>query len=110
MSKEATRIQKGEVVDYTAGATIANGDVVPLTGRVGIALDDAVSGDVISLALTDVWTITAATADEIAFGVLVYFDATARNVTTTSTDNTLAGIAVTTKAAATAGTVNVRIG
>lgn len=110
MAKEATRIQNGTVVDYTAAATIANGDVIPLTGRIGIALEDAVSGETISLAIAEVYELTAATADEITFGAVVYFDATARNITTTSTDNTLAGFAVSTKAAATAGTVKVKIG
>lgn len=110
MAKEAVKIQEGGVIDYTAGGTIANGDVVPLTDRVGVALDDAVSGDVISLALEGVFEITGATADTFAIGTVVYFDATARNVTTVATANTPAGIATTAKAGAVAGTVNVKIG
>jgi predicted RecA/RadA family phage recombinase len=110
MSKEATRIQAGAVVDYTASGTIANGDIIPLADRVGVALNDAVSGDVISLELEGVFNIAAKTADAITFGALVYFDATNREVTTTSTDNTKAGIAITTKAGATAGSVDVKIG
>ena len=110
MAKEAKRIQSGQVVDYVAAGTIANGDVIPLTGRIGIALDDAVSGETISIAITEVYEFTATTADAIAFGAVVYFDATARSITTTATSNTLAGFAVSTKAAATAGTVKVKIG
>jgi len=110
MSKEATRIQNGAVVDYTATGTIANGDVIPLADRIGIANNDAVAGDVISLELEGVFEIAAATADAISFGVKVYFDATNRNVTTTSTDNTLAGLTVSEKAAATDGSVYVKIG
>jgi predicted RecA/RadA family phage recombinase len=110
MAKKATKIQTGDVVDYTAAATIANGDVIALTGRVGVALDDAVSGDVISLALTGVYEVTAATADAVTFGALVYWDESESNLTTTSTDNTLAGFAVSTKAGATAGSIYVKIG
>lgn len=110
MAKEAVKIQDGGVIDYTAGGTIANGDVVPLTDRIGVALDDAVSGDVISLALEGVFQIDAKTADTFAIGTVVYFDDSNREVTTTSTDNTPAGIAVTAKAGSAAGTVNVKIG
>ena len=111
MSKEAVIIQKGEVVDYEALTTLANGDVIPLpAGRVCIALDDAVAGEHISVAIKGACEFTAKTADTIAFGDLVYFDATEREITTTSTDNTLAGMAVSTKAGATAGKVRVDIG
>ena len=110
MAKEATKIQQGAIVDYTAAATIANGDVIPLTGKVGVALDDAVSGDVISLELEGVFEITATTADAVAFGVVLYFDATAREVTTTATANTLAGHAMSAKAATVAGSVYIKIG
>ena len=109
MAKEAVKIQKGEVVDYTATSTIANGDVVPLTDRVGIALGDAVSGDVISLELDGVFEIGATTADAIAFGDVVYFDATTRLVTTDNTKGVKAGIATTAKAATAAGSVYVKI-
>lgn len=110
MAKEAVKIQEGGVIDYTAGATIANGDVVPLTDRVGVALDDAVSGETISLALEGVFEVSATTADTFAVGTVAYFDAATRKVTTVVTANTAAGIAVTAKAGATAGVVNVKIG
>ena len=111
MAKEAVKIQEGGVIDYTAGGTLANGDVIPFAaGRIGVALDDAVSGDVISVAIEGVYEITATTADAIAVGATVYFDATARSVTTTSTDNTLAGMATTAKAGTTAGSIYVKIG
>ena len=112
MAKEAVKIQEGGVIDYIAGATIANGDVVPLTDRVGVALDDAVSGDVISLALEGVYEITGNTANTFAIGTVVYFDAVDRNVTTDADTGTniAAGIAVTALAGAVAGVVNVKIG
>lgn len=117
MAKEATKIQAGAVVDYTATGTIANGDVIPLVDRVGVALGDAVVGDSISLELEGVFEITAATADTIAFGDVLYFDGTNREVTIktdtvgdgTGTAYVKAGIATTSKAATVAGSVYVKI-
>ncbi len=117
MAKEAVRIQDGEIVDYTATGAVANGDVIPLTDRVGVALGDAVAGEVVSLQLDGVFEITAATADAIAFGDVLYFDDTNRVVTTKSDSNgdgtgtpfVKAGIATSAKAANVAGTVYVKI-
>jgi len=112
MGKEATKIQEGGVIDYTAGGTIANGDVVPLADRVGVALDDAVSGETISLALDGVFEVTGTTADTFTIGTLAYFDAATRMVTTDAAtgSNISCGIAVTAKAGTAAGVVNVKIG
>lgn len=110
MSKQAIKIQEGRIVDYTATATIANGNVIVLANRIGIAQGNAEVGEVIALELVGVYEITATTADAIAFGDVVYFDNTAKEITTTATDNTLAGIAINAKAGATAGTIQVRIG
>ena len=110
MAKEAVKIQDGGVIDYTATAVIANGNIVPLTDRVGVALDDAVSGDVISLAIEGVFEVTATTADTFAIGTVVYFDARVRTVTTVARGNTPSGIATTAKAGDAAGVVNVKIG
>ncbi len=111
MSKQATKIQEGGVIDYTAGATIANGDVVVFAyPSVGVALDDAVSGDVISVAIEGVFEMTAKTADTVAVGALLYWDDSANELTTTSTSNTAAGMAITAKAGATAGSVYFKIG
>lgn len=109
MAKEALKIQDGDVVDYTATTTIANGDIIPLTDRVGVALSDAVLGDNISLDLEGVYEMGATVADAIAFGAVVYFDATTRLVTTVATGNVKAGIATTAKAAKVAGYVYVKI-
>lgn len=117
MAKEAVRIQDGEVVDYIATGTVANGDIIPLTDRIGIALGDAVPGDTISLQLDGVFEITAATADAIAFGDVLYFDDTNRVVTIKSDSNgdgtgtafVKAGIATSAKVANVAGTVYVKI-
>ncbi len=111
MAKEAIKVQVGETINYEATATIANGDVIPFAAnRIGVARDDAITGEIIAVALTGVWTIAATTADAVAVGDVLYFDATAREVTTTAASNMVAGMAITAKAGATAGTVDVLIG
>ena len=109
MAKEAIKIQEGDVVDYTATGVVANGDIIPLIDRIGVALNDAVSGDVISLELDGVFEITATTADTIVFGTVLYFDASTRAVTTTATGNVFAGIAISAKSATVAGSVLVKL-
>lgn len=109
MAKEAVKIQKGEVVDYTAGDTVSVGEVISLTDRVGVACDNAEAGDVISLELSGVFEIGATEADAIAFGDLLYFDADTRLVTTDDTKGVKAGIAITPKAKDVAGSVYVKI-
>ena len=110
MAKEAVKIQEGGVIDYTAVATIANGDVVPLTDRVGVALDDAVKGDVISLALEGVFEMTGKASEAFKIGDPVFFSNADREVTITERGDTRAGIAVTSKASGITGVVNVKIG
>jgi predicted RecA/RadA family phage recombinase len=111
MAKKATRIQEGKVIEWVADGIYANGDVVPLNGeRIGVAMNDAVVGDTISLAIAEVFTIEAKTSDVIAYGQAVFWDATAGTITTTSSGTVPAGIAVSTKAAGTAGNILVKLG
>ena len=110
MAKEAIKIQDGDVIDYVATAAIAVGDVVDLTTRVGVAYDDAAIGDTIAVDLEGVFEVTATTADAVAVGAQLYFDTTAREVTTTVASNIPAGMAATGKTGAVAGSVYVRIG
>ena len=109
MAKEATKIQNGAVVDFIATAAVANGAVISLTDRVGIALDNAVAGETISLDLEGVYEIGATNADAIAFGDLLYFDDSTKLVTTDDTKGVKAGIALTAKPADTDGSVYVKI-
>lgn len=66
----------GDVTTYTAGATITGGQAVGITGAdrtvqaagatslivAGVALHDAASGDIVSVARVGVWPMTAAGA------------------------------------------------
>lgn len=110
MAKEATEIQQGVVIDYTLSGTVDVGDVVPLgTGMVGIAKTSGLAGEIIALDIEKVFEINAATADAIAIGDVVYFDATNRVITTVSAGMVRAGRAVSAKGATVAGVVSVKI-
>ena len=110
MAKQAIEIQDGKTIDVVLGADVQSGDVVPLGSEmVGIAMVSGLSGETIAVKIDNVFEIEAAAADSIAVGDVVYWDATNEVVTKTATDNTRAGRAVSTKAASTAGSVNVKI-
>jgi len=108
--KEAILYQEGRVIDHTLAGAVDVGDVVPLgTSMVGIASTSGLTGEVVALEIEKVWQITAATADVIAVGDLLYFDATNRVLTTVSAGMVRAGRAISAKAAATAGSVYVKL-
>ncbi len=108
--KEAIRIQDGVKIDHTLAGAVDVGDVVVLgTGMIGIASTSGLTGEVIALETEGVYEINATTADVVAAGDLVYFNATAREITITATSNTRAGRAISAKAGATAGTVYVKL-
>lgn len=70
-------VQRGDVINYTAGGTISAGDVVELKHCIGIALSDAVSGDVIGVAVEGVWTVPKVTAAVFAVGEKLIWDTSA---------------------------------
>jgi predicted RecA/RadA family phage recombinase len=87
-------IQPGEAIDYTASGTLAAGAVVVMGVRIGIVLNDMVSGDVGAVRVTGVWELAKLSTDVIAQGALVYWDTSPGEITTTSAGNTLAGYAI----------------
>lgn len=105
----ATYVQKGDNIDYTASASIGYMEVVPLTARIGIALEAMEKGDTGTVTLTGVFKLPAA-AGALTVGEEVYWDTKAGNVTGTKGDTTVfAGYTVEEKTESGA-TVNVRIG
>lgn len=106
----AVKIQEGKIIDWenTTGVEVANKSVVDLGTRIGVAQTVIAIGETGAVELVGVYEETASTADEINVGDALYWNGT--SLTTTSTDNTPAGMATSAKAAATAGSVYVRIG
>ena len=73
--------QPGAAIDYANGtsSTIAAGQVVSLTTRIGVAGTDIPAGQV---------------GTAITIGAAVYYDATGDNITTTASSNIPAGWAI----------------
>jgi predicted RecA/RadA family phage recombinase len=86
-------IQPGEVLDYTAGANIASGDVVLVGVRVGVALADIANGATGPVQVSGVFELTKLSTDAPVQGALLYWDNTNKRLTTTASGNTLAGYA-----------------
>jgi predicted RecA/RadA family phage recombinase len=101
-------IQAGETLTVPAPATVASGGVVISGAIVGVARGDAESGKPVDVATNGVWELPKVGANAFTVGALVYWDATAKLATTTSSGNTKLGVAVEAAAASTA-TVKVRL-
>lgn len=97
--------QRGEAIDYTAETALANGDVVDLATRIGVAGDDIPAGKTGTVHVVGVFEIPKATRD-VTVGQALYWDKAAENVTTVAStgsdpmvNNTPAGWAVAAAAA-----------
>jgi predicted RecA/RadA family phage recombinase len=82
-------IQDDESVDYIPGADVAAGDVVVQGDLVGVAKLDIAANRLGSLAVEGIFDFPKATAggSGIAAGTVVYWDATNKQATATSTGN-----------------------
>lgn len=101
-------VQPGEVIDYTAGANIASGQVVLMGARIGVALKAIANGETGPMQVTGVFNIAKLSTDNMAQGALLYWDNTNSRLTTTASGNTMAGFAAA-AAAATTTSVNIKI-
>ena len=111
MAKIASKVQTGDVVNIVADADYSVGDPIDFGTRVGIASTDVVSGGDVALQIEGVFQFVATEADTIALGDKIYLDNVGGILaTTTTTSNQIIGYAVTEKAGAVAGTVNVKLG
>lgn len=84
---------EGEVITITASGTISSGDPVLMTDIVGIAQNDAVSGDLVTVALEGVYEVTKLSTDTPAVGQALYWDAGNSRFTTTASTHKKAGYA-----------------
>jgi predicted RecA/RadA family phage recombinase len=85
------QIACGDVIDYTAAATITSGDPVLMGDLLGVAQISGVSGDVIPVAIEGVYEIAKTNPQVQAIGVKLYWDAGTSTLTTTASTNKLAG-------------------
>lgn len=100
-------VQTGDVLSLTAPAALASGDGFLVGAIFAVACGAAASGALVEGRVSGVFELPKA-AGAITQGANVYWDNTAKNVTTTATDNTLIGKA-TEAAAIGATTARVRL-
>jgi predicted RecA/RadA family phage recombinase len=86
-------IQKGHTLSLTAPAAVVSGQGILVGSIFGVCTHDAASGDKMDVAVEGVFELPKA-AGALTEGVKMYWDNTAKNITTTSTSNTLIGAAV----------------
>lgn len=101
----ADYVQDGDLIDYTPSSAVAAGDVVVLNDLVTVAPRPIAANKLGAVAVEGVYALPKATG-AIGQGAIVYWDATAGNVTTTATGNKRAGKAA---AAAASGDATVRV-
>jgi predicted RecA/RadA family phage recombinase len=86
-------IQKGNSLDLVAPYDVNSGDGMLVGSLFGVASNDAVSGAAVVAELVGVWELKKTSAQAWTQGAKVYWDNTAKEVTTTATANTLIGVA-----------------
>ncbi|MDZ4678403.1 MAG: DUF2190 family protein [Oligoflexia bacterium] len=86
-------IQLGETVTLVAPYTVVSGAGLLVGAVFGVASLDATSGAAVEAALEGVFDLPKASG-AISQGAKVYWDNSAKNLTTTSSSNTLVGVAV----------------
>lgn len=105
----ADYVQDGDLIDYTPSAAVSAGDVVVLADLVTVAPRPIAANKLGAVAVGGVFSLPKAAASSgkaISQGAIVYWDATAGNITTTATDNKRAGKAA---AAAASGDATVKV-
>ncbi|MHC0054148.1 DUF2190 family protein [Actibacterium sp. D379-3] len=101
-------VQPGVSITVTAAAAASSGDGVKVGNLFGIASGDAAIGEKLVLSTEGVFDMPKVSANTFDVGALVYWDDTAKVVTSTASGNTRVGLAVT-AAANPSGSVNVRL-
>ena len=89
----ATYVQVGDMVDYTPGSAVSEGDVVVQNTLVGVATRDIAASALGALAVSGVFDFpkSDASSSAIEAGKKVYWDSTNEVATETSSGNTYLG-------------------
>ena len=87
-------VQPGNTVTLTAPYAVASGDGLLVGSIFGVAAGTAALGEAVEAALTGVYDLKKVASQAWAAGDKVYWDNTAKEVTKTTTSNTLIGVAV----------------
>lgn len=84
-------VQTGDVITVIAPYAVTSGQGVQVGSLFGVATCDAANGASVDIVPEGVFDLTAVTADTGNAGAKMYWDNTARRLTTTATNNTLVG-------------------
>lgn len=80
----ATYYQRGETLDYTPAENVANGEVVSLGTRVGVAAAPILAGEQGAVHVVGVFFMPKAEGEAIIQGTAVYYDSAADAITATA--------------------------
>jgi len=84
-------VQRGDVISGVAPYPLASGDGVKIGALFGVACGGAANGGPVEIDRRGVYDLAAVAADTGNVGTKMYWDDTARKLTTTSSGNTLVG-------------------
>ena len=87
-------IQRGEIITLAAPYDVASGAGLLVGAIFGVATSAALSGAAVEVAVCGVFELPKTSAQAWAAGAKVYWDDSAKVVTTVSTDNVFIGVAV----------------
>lgn len=100
-------IQPGENITVDSPADVLSGAGVAVGNLFGVANGDAQTGKPVVLSTVGVFDLPKTTANDITVGAALYWNDTAKEVTTTASGNTKIGVAIAAKSGA--GTVATRL-
>lgn len=93
-------VQAGKTVTVAAPYAVSSGMGVQVGALFGVATFDAAQGAPVEIAREGVFDVAAVTADTATQGAKIYWDNTARKLTTTVASNTLVGAVMVAKGGA----------
>jgi len=91
---KAIYVQKGEALYFTPEENVANGSVVSLGTRIGIAAGDIPAGGTGTIHVEGVFKLAKAEGEAVTLGAAVYYNKTTDAITAAAEGNTPAGYAV----------------
>lgn len=87
-------IQRGDTLTLPAPYDVRSGDGALIGAIFGVAAENAANGTLVDLATRGVFTLPKVTAQAVALGAPVFWDDTARTVTTDGAGKPRIGVAV----------------
>ena len=100
-------IQPGNNITLNAPADLLSGAGVQIGAIFGVANGDAATGQPVVLSTVGVFDLPKTTANDVTAGAALFWNDTAKEVTTTASGNTRIGVAIAAKSGA--GTVATRL-